>query len=97
MPARPGGGAGASRLAEILRVDHAGEVGATRIYAGQLAVLGRSRVGDEIRRMAEQEIHHRDVFDRMIVARRVRPTALRPLAKLRARQSRLRSSRIPQA
>ena len=39
-PPRPGAGAGAARLAEILRVDHAGELGAVHIYRGQRAVLG---------------------------------------------------------
>ena len=78
-PRLPGDPSAAETVRRMIRVDHAGEVGATRIYAGQLAVLGRSRVGDEIRRMAEQEVRHRDVFDRLIAARRVRPTALRPL------------------
>lgn len=32
-------------LDRILRVDHAGEYGANRIYAGQMAVLGRTRTG----------------------------------------------------
>jgi ubiquinone biosynthesis monooxygenase Coq7 len=64
----------------IVRVDHAGEYGATRIYAGQLAVLGRdSPVAAEIRRMAEQEDRHLKAFEKLIVERRVRPTALAPL------------------
>jgi len=63
----------------MIRVDHAGEVGATQIYAGQLAVLGRHPVGQTIRRMAEQESRHRQVFDRLIASRRVRPTLLGPV------------------
>ena len=43
----------------ILRVDHAGEHGAVRIYEGQLAVLGDTPAGAAIRRMAEQEQKHR--------------------------------------
>jgi 3-demethoxyubiquinol 3-hydroxylase len=69
----------ASTSARMLRVDQAGEYGATRIYAGQLAVLGdRTEVSAEIRHMAEQEAAHRAKFDALIAARGVRPTALQP-------------------
>src|SRR5579863_10699543 len=67
------------RIARMIRVDHAGEYGAKRIYAGQLAVLGRSRKAAEIRRMAEQEERHLAAFDRLLRERRERPTALSPL------------------
>jgi len=65
--------------AAMIRVDHAGEYGAVRIYDGQLAVLGRGRGRDEIRRMAAQEKEHLAAFDDLVVARRVRPTLLQPL------------------
>jgi ubiquinone biosynthesis monooxygenase Coq7 len=69
-----------SDLASMLRVDQAGEFGATRIYAGQRAVMGeRSPMARSIARMAAQEERHRQIFDRMIVERRVRPTLLAPL------------------
>jgi len=63
----------------MIRVDHAGEYGAVRIYDGQLAVIGRGRARDEIRRMAEQEKRHLAEFENMVRARRVRPTVLQPL------------------
>src|SRR3546814_6857925 len=64
----------------MLRVNQAGEYGATRIYAGQLAVLGRgSAAAHQIARMAAQEERHLARFDRMMAERRVRPTALQPL------------------
>ena len=64
----------------MLRVDQAGEFGATRIYAGQLAVMGqRSADARMIARMAEQEARHRAVFDALVARRGVRPTALQPL------------------
>ena len=47
-PARPGRGESLRRLAEILRVDHAGELGAVHIYRGQRAVLGQSRAGEAL-------------------------------------------------
>lgn len=66
-------------VARMLRVDHAGEYGAARIYDGQLAVLGRTKSGPVIREMAAQEQAHLETFDRLLVERRVRPTALTPL------------------
>nr|ADO19320.1 2-polyprenyl-3-methyl-6-methoxy-1,4-benzoquinol hydroxylase [Nostoc flagelliforme str. Sunitezuoqi] len=63
----------------VVRVDHAGEYGAQRIYAGQLAVLGNTRHGPLIRHMKEQEDVHYETFSRLIGERRVRPTALLPL------------------
>jgi 3-demethoxyubiquinol 3-hydroxylase len=63
----------------MVRVDQAGEFGATRIYAGQLAVMGdRTPAARMINGMANQEEHHRAFFDRMIARRGVRPTALQP-------------------
>jgi len=69
-------------IARMIRVDHAGEFGARRIYEGQLAVLGRFAEGETIRHMKEQEDRHLDAFERMIVERRVRPTALHPIWNL---------------
>ena len=66
-------------IARMIRVDHAGELGAVRIYQGQLAVLGASKSAEVIRHMAEQEQHHLESFERLIVERRVRPTLLSPL------------------
>ena len=66
--------------ASMLRVDQAGEYGATRIYAGQLAVL-RANCAEAklISRMAAQEQRHLKRFDRLVAERGVRPTALQPL------------------
>jgi ubiquinone biosynthesis monooxygenase Coq7 len=61
----------------IIRVDHAGEYGAVHIYKGQLAVLGQK--AEAIAEMAEQERHHLERFDELIVERRVRPTLLSPV------------------
>jgi ubiquinone biosynthesis monooxygenase Coq7 len=64
----------------MLRVDQAGEFGATRIYAGQLAVMGtQGSAAREIANMAAQEEAHRARFDAMLAQRRVRPTLLQPL------------------
>ena len=60
----------------MLRVDQAGEFGATRIYAGQLAVLPRnSPAAKLVSRMADQEKRHLKRFDALMSARRVRPAA----------------------
>lgn len=67
-------------IARMIRVDQAGEFGATRIYAGQLAVMGdRAPDSAEIAGMAEQERVHREKFDALMARRGVRPTALEPL------------------
>ena len=64
----------------MLRVDQAGEYGATRIYAGQLAVLRRNCPEAKlVARMAAQEQRHLDRFNHLMSERRVRPTALQPL------------------
>ena len=66
--------------ASMLRVDQAGEYGATRIYAGQLAVLRRNCPESKlISRMAAQEQRHFNRFNELMTERRVRPTALQPL------------------
>lgn len=63
----------------MVRVDQAGEYGATRIYAGQLAVMGdRTPTARTIAGMANQEEHHRAFFDALIAKRGVRPTMLQP-------------------
>jgi len=63
----------------MIRVDHAGEYGAVRIYEGQLAVLGKSAAAGVIRDMAEQECRHLERFEKLVRERRVRPTALSPI------------------
>ena len=63
----------------MIRVDQAGEYGATRIYAGQLAVMGdRTPAARKIAGMAVQEERHRAFFDAMMARRGVRPTLLQP-------------------
>jgi ubiquinone biosynthesis monooxygenase Coq7 len=77
---RPGRRATDRQRASMLRVDQAGEFGATRIYAGQLAVMGdRHPDSRTIAGMAAQEERHRRHFDAMIANRGVRPTALTPI------------------
>jgi ubiquinone biosynthesis monooxygenase Coq7 len=78
-PYLPGDPAPLDDADAMIRVDHAGEYGAVRIYDGQLAVIGRGRTRDEIRRMAEQEKQHLATFDGLVRARHVRPTALSPV------------------
>ena len=63
----------------VIRVDHAGEYGAKRIYEGQLAVLGRTKWRPTLEHMKAQEQVHLDTFSRLIGERKVRPTALLPI------------------
>jgi ubiquinone biosynthesis monooxygenase Coq7 len=78
-PRLPGDPSPEDAVERMIRVDHAGEFGAVRIYEGQLAVLGHSKAGHVIREMAEQERRHLERFERLVRERRVRPTALSPL------------------
>jgi 3-demethoxyubiquinol 3-hydroxylase len=66
------------KIKRFIRVDHAGEYGAERIYSGQLAVLGRGPHAETLHHMRDQEVHHLETFSRLIVARRVRPTVMLP-------------------
>ncbi|PPR50238.1 MAG: 2-nonaprenyl-3-methyl-6-methoxy-1,4-benzoquinol hydroxylase [Alphaproteobacteria bacterium MarineAlpha5_Bin5] len=67
-------------LEEVIRVDHAGEYGATRIYDGQIAIFGKnSKIGKTIQHMADQEKEHIEKFNELILEHRVRPTALLPV------------------
>jgi ubiquinone biosynthesis monooxygenase Coq7 len=75
----PGDPPSAASVSRMLRVDHAGEYGAARIYAGQLAVLRRSDTAPVLREMQAQEQMHLERFSELIARRRVRPTALLPL------------------
>ncbi|HTK34619.1 MAG TPA: demethoxyubiquinone hydroxylase family protein [Caulobacteraceae bacterium] len=82
-PPRPGRGSVSARLAEILRVDHAGELGAVWIYRGQRAVFdaarGHSDVAGQLAEMESHEAAHLQAFDTLLVDRRVRPTLLAPV------------------
>ena len=75
----PGDMPAASAVARMIRVDHAGEYGAVRIYQGQLAALRRSDKSDLLRHMLAQEQVHLATFNRLVADRRVRPTALLPV------------------
>ena len=75
----PGDPSPEKAVERMIRVDHAGEYGAVRIYEGQLAVLGKSASSSVISEMAEQERRHLERFEKLVHEHRVRPTALSPL------------------
>ena len=66
-------------LDSIIRVNQAGEYGATRIYAGQLAILKNSTIGDTLREMQAQEEHHLKTFNNLAIEHSVSPTVLQPI------------------
>ena len=78
-PRLPGDPDRRSLLARMIRVDHAGEYGAARIYAGQLAVLGETDAAPILQHMKDQEQVHLDTFSALVAERGIRPTALLPL------------------
>ena len=83
VPPRPGPGGQAMRLAQILRVDHAGELAAVHIYRGQRAVLGgaagRAAIVTQHERMEAQEAGHLARFDALLNETRTRPSLLAPV------------------
>ena len=80
---RPGAGAYRRRMAELMRVDHAGELGAVHIYRGQAAVFSRARGGERMAAdMTEHEVSeqvHLTAFDAILTRENVRPTVFAPL------------------
>jgi ubiquinone biosynthesis monooxygenase Coq7 len=68
-----------SEIKAMIRVDQAGEYGATRIYAGQLAVLGKKAIGATLREMETQEKEHLRVFNDLCIKEDVPPTIFQPL------------------
>ncbi len=75
----PGDPVGSDLVDRIIRVDQAGEYGAVRIYAGQLAVLQEGPAKQAVRAMAKKEAEHLAAFDKLVAERGVRPTALQPV------------------
>jgi ubiquinone biosynthesis monooxygenase Coq7 len=82
-PRRPGAGAAKARLAEILRVDQAGELAAVHIYRGQAAVMraspGRERIADQLKEMEGHEQVHLTRFNALLTEKGVRPTLMSPV------------------
>jgi ubiquinone biosynthesis monooxygenase Coq7 len=83
VPPRPGSGALKARTAEILRVDHAGELAAVEIYRGQTAVFGaapgKAEAAARFGAMAQEEGEHLAAFEHLLTERNVRPSLLSPL------------------
>lgn len=75
----PGDPTPAEDTERMIRVDHAGEYGAVRIYAGQMSALRDPVARRTVKDMAAQEDRHLERFDRMIAERRVRPTLFAPV------------------
>ncbi|PCJ24354.1 MAG: ubiquinone biosynthesis protein UbiB [Rickettsiales bacterium] len=67
------------KIQEIIMVDHAGEYGAQRIYAGQLKYTNVPAEKKMIKHMLDQELEHLEYFENKIKAGKSKPTALLPL------------------
>lgn len=85
---RPGAGADKRRMAEILRVDHAGEFAAVNIYRAQRAILGdragKEKISGDLVEMEGHEQVHLDRFNALLNEHQVRPTAMIPVWKVAA-------------
>lgn len=86
--ARPGAGQTRARLAEVLRVDHAGEYGAVEIYRAQRAVFrgrkGHEGITEDLTGMKRHEEVHLARFQELLTEHRVRPTVLLPVWRMAA-------------
>ena len=71
------------RVQEFIRVDHAGERGAVKIYEGQLLALNTIVKNDNLKKtiedMKEHETEHCEFFEKEIKRRNIKPTKLLPL------------------
>ena len=71
------------KLEEFIRVDHAGERGAIKIYEGQLLALKTFKKDPEllklVEEMREHEQEHSDFFENEIRERNIKPTKFLPL------------------
>jgi ubiquinone biosynthesis monooxygenase Coq7 len=71
-----------NKISEIIRVNHAGEYGAKRIYSGQIAASKNSKnnkLTDILHHMKQQEEEHFEYFDQKITKYRIRPTLMQPV------------------
>lgn len=75
----PGDLRGESYIDRVIRVDHAGEFGAKRIYEGQLQFTTDPHLREEISHMYKQELEHLEKFSKLLNERKMKPTAFIPL------------------
>jgi|TARA_B100000767_G_C19746995_1_gene528996 ubiquinone biosynthesis monooxygenase Coq7 len=72
-----------NKIEEFIRVDHAGERGAVKIYEGQLLALNTLIKDDDLKKIIEEmkvhEKEHCDFFEKEIKKRKIKPTKLLPL------------------
>ena len=68
-----------AKVESMIRVNHAGEYGAKRIYQGQLEVLAETDAYETVKEMHDQELKHLEYFEEEIITRGTRPTLLMPL------------------
>jgi len=66
-------------IEQVIRVNHAGEFGAKRVYEGQLAALKDKQAIETVKHMKEQELVHLKYFEDEIIKRKIRPTAMHPV------------------
>lgn len=68
-----------SFISQLIRVNHAGEFGAKRIYEGQMQYLKCHKDLRVVYNMYKQELRHLDFFNNQLIKRGIRPTLLMPL------------------
>ena len=79
---------------QIIRVNHAGEYGAQKIYNGQIKFCKNSKLKKKLERISSEEKVHFDYFDEQIIKQRVRPTLMSPLWNILGTTLGVMSSRL---
>lgn len=68
-----------NKIDEIIRVNHAGEFGAQRIYSGQIKFSKDKKLKDKLKKIVQEEYEHYDYFNNAMLEKRTRPTLMSPL------------------
>ena len=70
------------KLEEIIRVNHAGELGAQNIYNSQIKFCRDNKLKEKLEKISQEEKVHYDFFEDQILKKRVRPTIMSPVWKV---------------
>ena len=67
------------KIDEIIRVNHAGEYGAQRIYSGQIKFCKKEDLKKKLKKIIDEEYEHYEYFNDVMISKRTRPTLMNPL------------------
>tara|TARA_B100000575_G_C23073364_1_gene618290 strand:- start:9 stop:536 length:528 start_codon:yes stop_codon:yes gene_type:complete len=68
-----------NKIQEMIRVNHAGEFGAQKIYNAQIKYSKNERLKKKLKNIADEELVHLNYFEKEMITTRTRPTLMRPI------------------